>query len=147
MLANPIVLQQQPTPVCCTATCVAMAIGVPIADLGVTLNDSYDLTDFGVFLAERGIWLRYLDRGARFCSGSLYLLSVRSLNKIGVDHAVLLDTRQCSCDEPDGWCRDWRVYDPNEGREGKDFYKRVWETHAIKVCQLKDRSVSGAGIP
>lgn len=145
-LANPIVLQTQPTPVCCTATCIAMALGVPVTDLGVRLEDSYGIGDFGVYLAERQVWLRYLDRGDRFWSGSLYVVVVRSLNKVGVDHAVLLDTRKCICDEPDGWCKDWKVFDPNEGREGKELYRNVWETHAIKSYQLKDRSNSGAGI-
>jgi hypothetical protein len=147
MLANPIILQQQPTPVCCTATCIAMALGVPVTDLGGYAGvHAHGLLDFGVYLAERGVWLRYLDRGDRFWSGSLYLISVRSLNKIGTDHAILLDTRACVCDEPDGWCRDWKVFDPNDGIEGKEVYRAVWETHAIKACQLKDRSNSGAGI-
>lgn len=123
-----------------------MAIGVPVAELGVPLDSAYGLLDFGVYLAERGIWLRYLDRAERFWSGSLYLISVRSLNKIGTDHALLLDTRACTCDKPDGWCEHWQVFDPNEGREGKEIYHHVWEYHAIKACQLKDRANSGAGI-
>lgn len=146
MLANPIILQTQPTPVCCTATCIAMALGVPVAELGVPLDQSYGTLDFGVYLAERAVWLRYLDRGDRFWSGSLYLLTVRSLNKIGTDHAILLDTRECTCDDIDGWCPDCVVYDPNEGREGKEIYHSVWHGHALKACQLKDRAHSGAGI-
>lgn len=147
MLASPIVHQMQPTPVCCTATCIAMALGVPVAELGVRLEDSHGLLDFGIYLAERGVWLRYLDRGERFWPQSLYILSVRSLNKIGTDHALLLDTRSCDCDRSEGWCRHWKVYDPNEGREGKEIYRNVWEYHAIKACQLKDRAGSGLGIP
>lgn len=145
-LVRPIVHQTQPTPVCCTATCIAMALGISVAELDVQLDSAYGLLDFGVYLAERGIWLRYLDRGERFWRGSLYLLSVRSLNKIGVDHALLLDTRDCTCERPDGWCGDWKVYDPNEGREGKEIYNNVWEHHVIKACQLEDRASSWAGI-
>lgn len=146
-LSKCIVHQMQPTPVCCTATCIAMALGTPVAELGVRLEDAYGLLDFGVFLAVRGVWLRSCDRGEPFRKGRLYLLSVRSLNKIGADHALLLDTRECECETDDGWCPHWKVYDPNEGREGKEYYRTVWEYHAIRACELKDRAGSGAGIP
>lgn len=147
-LARPIAHQMQPTPVCCTATCIAMAVGIPVGELGVPLDQAFGLLDFGVWLADRQVWLRYLDRGERFRPGHLYLLSVRSLNNIGGDHAVLLDTRDCSCEPPDaGWCQHWRTLDPNEGIEGKKIYYDVNEYYAIKACELKDRAGCGAGIP
>lgn len=147
-LPRPIVHQTQPTPVCCTATCVAMALGIPVAEMGVPMDQAFGLLDFGVWLAERQVWLRYLDRGERFRPGHLYLLSVRSRNNVGGDHAVLLDTRDCNCESAGAaWCDHWKTLDPNEGIEGKELYHHVSEHYAINACELKDRTGSGAGIP
>jgi hypothetical protein len=134
-LAEPIVHQSQPTPVCCTHTCIAMAVGIPVADLGADLSTAYGFDDCGIWFAERGIWMRRLDRSEPFRSGRLYLVSVRSLNKVGVDHALLLDTRfGKGDDESDGG---WRTFDPNGGREGMKTYSFVNEHYAIKACELK----------
>lgn len=111
-----------------------MAVGIPVAELGADLNTAYGFDDCGVWFAERGIWMRRLDRSEPFRSGALYLVSVRSLNKIGVDHALLLDTRPgTQRDDDDGWL----TFDPNEGREGKKTYSYVSEYYAIRACELK----------
>ena len=96
-LAETIVHQMQPTNCSCTATCLAMAIGMPVGEMGVDLERPYDFPDAGLWLAERGIWLRVgiinNGRGESFYPGHVYLVGIRSLNMIGTDHTLLLDTR------------------------------------------------------
>lgn len=153
-LANPIVHQVQPTSVSCTATCVAMAVGIPVQELGVNLDRCYDFDHFGVWLAERGLWLRRgirnADRGERYFSGRVYLVGVRSLNVVAQDHAVLLDTRGPSKEgdkynERSGWC----TFDPNMGREGKAAYHWVDENVTLDFCEIvqHDGRYSRAGSP
>jgi hypothetical protein len=137
-LADPIIHQIQPTPVCCTHTCVAMAVGIPVAELGADLNTAYSFDDCGIWFAERGIWMRRLDRSEPFRAGTLYLVSVRSRNKIGVDHALLLDTRPGLKHED--WESGWLTFDPNEGRDGMQTYSYVNEHYAIRACELKQRN-------
>jgi hypothetical protein len=158
-LAKTIQLQTQPTPVSCTATCIAMALGVPVADLGVPLDQAFGFTDFGVFLAERGIWMRHCVRshryGEKFMHGTVYLLAVRSLNKIGTDHAVLLDTRP---PRKTGLVQDgggaeynefsgWQFFDPNTGREDKHSYDWAWEDLTVGFCELRERTQYTIGAP
>lgn len=150
-LANPIVHQQQPTPCSCTATCIAMAFGIRVADLGVDLNCAYGPNDFGIWLAERGIWLRKCDRGERMWGippfGDVYLVTVLSRNVIEQYHSVLVDTRgqRKSEYERSGWV----TYDPNKGREGKKHYDWVDENTAVEFSVLKqhDSRLKRAGSP
>lgn len=141
-LARPIVPQTQPTPITCTATCVAMALGIPIADLGVRLDQAFGVDDFGVWLAERGIWLRPCAWNGRYGehmrSGTVYLVKVRSRNTLGVDHLLLLDTRDgdTSSSDEDRWV----TYDPNRGRDGKLLYEWVNHYYAIAFWELKERN-------
>lgn len=156
-LASTIRHQMQPTPVSCTATCIAMALGVPVTELGVPLDRAFGFRDFGVFLAERGIWMRHCVRsgnfGEKFNHGSVYLISVRSLNKIGTDHAVLLDTRppRKTGPSPSGGefneYSGWEFFDPNTGKDGKQTYDWAWEDLTIGFCELKERTVHTIGAP
>jgi hypothetical protein len=142
-LANPIVHQMQPTPVCCTATCIAMALGIPVTEMGVDLEKAYNFDKTGPWLAERGIWMRPLyfwnGFGERLMPGRVYLVGIRSQNKIGTDHAVLLDTR--GAPKPDGHERSgWLTFDPNEGIEGKNWISWIDEHGLLDAAELVQRN-------
>lgn len=139
VLAETIIHQQQPTPISCTATCIAMALGITVLELGVRLDTAHDIADFGVWLAKRGVWLRVCDRNERFRAGSLYIISARSFNIVGSDHVLLLDSRPDKAMAIANEDRDsWWTYDPNDGREGKKIYCRIDEHYAIDSYELKD---------
>lgn len=143
-LAATIVHQTQPTDHSCTATCIAMAIGVPVAELGVDLDRPYGFEAAAVWLAERGIWLRVGLRignyGERLESQRLYLVGIRSQNKIGTDHAVLLDTRGDVLTGPGNYERShWKTYDPNMGREGKKWIAWIDELGLLDFAELIQR--------
>ena len=137
----PIVLQQQPTSESCLPTCVAMSMGLKVEDLGVPLDRGHAPYEFGVWYAERGVWLRKLpitDGFAEpFIPGYLYLLEVRSLNDVGIDHAILLDMR-------DGTSR---IFDPNTGRPGKRRYESITTEDTITANALVVRGPTTAGFP
>lgn len=145
MLVNPIVLQQQPTPCSCTATCIAMALGRPVADLGVPLTNALDFDDFGVWLAERGVWMRQginvNCHGETFRQGHVYLIGVRSQNIICSDHTILADTRgePTNSNPRSGW----KFFDPVTGIDGKQVYTWCDPGQVVDFCELRDRSVSG----
>jgi hypothetical protein len=141
-LAETIIHQQQPTPTCCSATCIAMAVGEPVESLGIKLDRAYDFRDFGAWLAEHGIWLRpmllFQGQGERFHNGALYLIGARSLNNVNSDHAVLLDTRGPRLEgEQYNERSGWKCHDPNQGREGKKFYEWMDEHLALDACELR----------
>jgi len=142
-LAKRIEQQTQPNGASCTQTCIAMALGVPVAELGVPLDNGLDFDDFGVYLAERGVWLRRCiivdGRGERFQQGCVYIVGVRSLNLIGGDHAVILDARgEATNTNPRSG---WKFYDPNVGRDGLKVYTWVDDTgQVVDFCELRDRS-------
>lgn len=155
-LADVIVHQTQPTPCSCVHTCIAMALGIPVADLvaavgTISLDRSLSEESFAVWLAERGVWMRpmvlHYGRGERLVNGTLYLVGVRSLNRVNSDHCVLLDTRPPrkvgdEYNDRSGW----QVFDPNRGREGPiEFYEWVDEYTALDACELRSRDhISGA---
>lgn len=144
-LAAKIEHQTQPTAVSCTATCVAMALGIQVEALGVPLENGLDFEDFGVFLAERGVWMRQgivIDtKGERFQQGHVYLISVRSLNNLAADHVVLLDARgePTNSNPRSGWI----FYDPVQGMDGKKTYSWIDPGQVVDFVELRDRSTSG----
>lgn len=150
-LAATIQLQQQPTPVSCTATCVAMAVGIPVRELGVDLERAYCFDRFGVWFAERSIWMRQgiscNFHGERFRNGSVYLIGALSLNTLRSTHAVLLDTRQPL--QSDYERSGWYCYDPNKGRQGKKYYDWIDENEALDFVELleHDPRFDRAGSP
>jgi len=137
-LADPIVHQRQPTDRCCLATCFAMALGIPVEELGINLEQDFEPEQFGPWLAERGIWLRIGDRGEPLTSG-LYVLGVISLNDKGGEHAILLDGRAGAT----------KVFDPNAGNPGKEHYSStiLLESNMIDFCELVARRPDTAGAP
>lgn len=113
-----------------------MALGIPVADLGVRLDKPYDFHHAGLWLAERGIWLRdcvWNGRyGESFRDGSVYIVGIRSLNVIEQDHSVLLDTRPPHTENRSGW----KFYDPNMGREGKRHTEWIDPNWVMDFCEL-----------
>ena len=101
IVANP-VRQEQPCPVSCWPTCLAMAIGVPVADVLDTAERhgcwrkgqgrGMDESDAIWLAMQYGIGLHYIANmhglGGLAHTGS-YILVVPSLNKPGTTHAVL----------------------------------------------------------
>ena len=126
--------QIQPTSESCLATCVAMAVNVPIKELGVDLEKSYEPEEFGPWLAERGIWLRMAELGEDFKTG-LYLVGVLSLNDMASMHSILLDTRGGT----------HLLFDPNKGREGKKHYTKLDDDHIVDICELIERKPDTIG--
>lgn len=149
-LASTIIHQQQPTNVSCTPTCIAMALGMPVSDMGVGLERPFAFHHFGVWLAERGIWLRPVMRlgqdGEPLRQGHVYLVAVRSKNIVGGDHAVLVDTRgePTNSNPRSGW----KTFDPNAGRAEKAVWDWADEYYGMEICELCDRDTyGGAGAP
>lgn len=132
-----IVHQTQPTPVSCTATCIAMAIGLPVETLGVELARSLDFPDFGVWLAQRGIWMQRCRDGEPLRARELYLLGVRSLNMVNSDHALLLDTRHLASENP---CHVPQfLFDPCRGREGRESYEYIYPDMVLEAWTLHEK--------
>lgn len=130
--------QTQPTPLSCTATCIAMAIGVPVDQLRTNLERCTDFWHWGVWLAQRGVWMRRCRDAEPLRAGELYLLGVRSLNIVNSDHALLLDTRHLHysihpCTTPQ------RLFDPCRGREGREAYSYICEDMVLEAWTLHDR--------
>jgi hypothetical protein len=143
-LADKIVHQTQPTPTSCTATCVAMSVGIPVGQLGVDLTKSYDFDRAGIWYAERGIWLRIGVRiggyGERLKGDSLYLVGIRSQNRVGIDHSVFLDTRgERLIGEGVHERSHWKTYDPNKGNDGKNYIEWVDEHYLLDFAELTQR--------
>lgn len=139
-LADPIVHQQQPTPCSCTPTCVAMALGIPVAELGVDLARGWGQYHFGVWLAERGIWLRVCERKERMCDGHVYIATVPSLNTIAGMHCVLVDTRAPKKANGDSG---WLTFDPCKGVDGKNHYDWVDHHRSDEFYELAQRLGGG----
>lgn len=139
-LAAEIKHQQQPTACSCLATCIAMAIGEPVEKLGIRLDRPFGPRHYGVWLAERGIWMRPMvradTRGELFMPGTVYLLCVRSLNMVNSDHAVLLDTRGERAGAGFAERSNFRFFDPNEGRPGLKAYRWVDENELTEAHEL-----------
>jgi hypothetical protein len=123
-----------------------MALGIPVANLGLPLERCYEPDAFGLWLAQRhGIWLRqrdiYRGRGERLWSRALYLCGVRSLNLVNSDHSVLLDTRAPRKEGANYTDRSgWKCFDPNQGREGLKLYTWVDEYSLLDVYELVEET-------
>jgi hypothetical protein len=135
-LAKTITPQKQPSQVSCLATCVGMSVGVPVNEIGVDLTKPCPLELLAVWLAERGVWLRCgvwnSGRGEELIPGGIYLAIVRSSNIVGVDHAILVDTRT----DPFG------IFDPQLGKiDGLDKTKitaiyEFFDRNLIEQCMV-----------
>lgn len=130
-LAANVAHQRQPTDKSCLATCVAMAVGVPVDALGLPVNRPLNLEDVGPWLAERGVWLRLCGRHETFRDG-LYLVGVLSLNDMHELHSVLVDCRGGA----------FNLYDPNAGNEGKRAYTILNKDDIYDISELVAASVA-----
>ena len=112
-------LQNQPCGHSCVPTCIAMALDIPVdkvlkemADLG--LDVSKGTNDFYImkYLVRHNIAVEtFMNRGLGLGDGH-YFFNVNSLNRMGLNHCVFVYIKNL---EP-------KVYDPNNGKEGKKFY-------------------------
>lgn len=147
-LAEKIVHQTQPTPHSCVATCVAMAVGIPVAEIGADLSRPLGFHQAAIWLAERGIWLRFGLRvggyGETLQHGRVYLVGIHSLHNLGGEHALLLDTRGERL-EGEGFNErsGWKTYDPNFGNEDKKFVDWIDEWGAVDFAELHQRNPRG----
>lgn len=114
-----IVFQQQPTGTSCVHTCLSMLTGIPVEKIIEEMGPEGQ-----TFIAETNFLLRHGYFPVRlmndpiigwgFPRTGLYLLTVASLNTVGAQHRILVEVDN-NYNEI--------VYDPNEGKEGKKFYK------------------------
>lgn len=134
-----IVHQQQPNDTTCAHTCLSMVTGVPVQDIIDEFGDDYGLgnaTEFG-FLLRHGYWPVEIHNdpviGWRFPRIGRYFMTVQSKNSLGSAHRILVEVDKDYNE---------KVYDPNEGRPGKKFYKdidgminfRVMEIFLLEKC-------------
>jgi hypothetical protein len=101
-----------------------MALGRPVTSLGVRTNSPLDPSDFGVWLASRGIWLERIAEAAEPEGGCLYLVDSRADN---VNHCRLRDTRKKDlCFDPEADSAEERVFKQKEDSIVK-VYWRLWD--------------------
>ena len=106
---------QQPSDVTCVHSCLSMITGIPVPDLverfgnrGLAVDSKFTV------LVEHGIWpVNTTFQPHPFDTCGVYIVGTCSLNRPGDMHCVVIEASE------DGY----RVYDPNEGREGKDYYR------------------------
>jgi len=117
-MESEIKLVQQSTDNGCMSACIAMVLDLPLDEVMEAFHDDYHE---GEIRAEDYIRMRGVDvellfaAGSRVYSDQLYIVSVPSLNLEGINHVVVMDTRN----------NETKVFDPNEGREGKRYYTKV----------------------
>lgn len=113
-------LQQQPCNYSCVPTCIAMAFGVPVADvigdmelIGYKLGKGFNDRQTMHYLSthEIGAYPFMCGQGQGIVPGH-FLASLPSKNILGVSHSILIHY----ADEM------ITVYDPNNGREGFEWW-------------------------
>lgn len=115
---------QQPTDVTCSHACLAMVTGLPIERLVDRFGDrSLRDEDEATILTELGIlpvpMSPYMLENPMPLAG-VYFLTTPSLNRPGDMHRVVAHYAH-----EEGWT----VFDPNEGRDGKQY----WGRNALQV--------------
>lgn len=105
---------QQPSSFTCVHACLAMVTGEDVGGLVERFGDhglSFD--EKATVLVEHKIWpVNTTFQPHPFDTCGVYLVGTCSLNWPGKMHCVVVEA------SGDGY----RVHDPNEGREGADFY-------------------------
>lgn len=107
---------QQPTADSCTSACLSMLTGIPIHDVIETFHYDWKAkkSNPAVFLNRNGF--NYEVNHNPFCHtaewGSVYLLTVPSLNIVGGLHHIIMDLRSDT----------EVILDPNYGKAGKKYY-------------------------
>lgn len=128
-------LQTQPTSTTCVPTCIAMAIGEPvfkviseIKDLGIDISEGMTDRQISYYLGTKGISIDpYITRESCGLLLGSYLICTPSLNILGGLHCVLAIIRE---DDDGHYCN---IYDPNELKDGKKYYK-YWED--LPLCTI-----------
>lgn len=125
--------QQQPNDSTCNQTCLAMLLGVPVAEVIKVFGDGgWDTHD--MFTALNRCWFRWdallFDN---LIANGHYLASVPSLNHLGGGHCIVIVKDE----------NGETVYDPNRGGPSKKFYgypegeSVKWKSELIYVCKNK----------
>lgn len=117
--------QQQPDDITCMSTCLAIILDLPAAQVIEEFHESYrnGTLTAAAYLRSKGLKVSQQYPGESLSSrhGFIYLVSTPSLNQEGGMHSIVIDRR---AEAPDSF----RVYDPNDGREGKKFYWSGYKT-------------------
>lgn len=101
----------------CVSACLSMITGKTIDEVTAEFHQPYvDMqTEVSDYLDANGVTYQRLYAGERNIKpDTAYLAVVPSLNIPGALHQIVIETTT------DG--EQWWVYDPNEGREGKQSY-------------------------
>lgn len=111
---HPIKLQQQPTWNSCASTCMAMMLDLPAQQVIDEFHEDYitHKTRPYDYLRSKGLDVRYGVIDQLFEWDTVYMVTVPSLNLLSVNHFVVMDFRD----------ENWKIYDPNNGKEGKKYY-------------------------
>lgn len=106
---------QQPSSFTCVHACLAMVTGEDVHGLVERFGDhGLSFHEKATVLVEHKIWpVNTTFQGHPFDTCGVYLVGTCSLNLPGKMHCVVVEA------SGDGYT----VYDPNEGREGMDYYK------------------------
>lgn len=120
----------------CVLACIAMTAGVSYEKAKEVLTElklecPLSTESAALILVKLGCWL---DLQSPFClfKSQTYIITVPSLNFPGLNHAIVGVT------DKDGFLD---VYDPQNGIEGKKYYKKddkVHWTYAERVVKLKE---------
>lgn len=106
---------QQPSDITCVHACLSMITGIPVPDLVERFGNrglSFDAK--ATVLVEHGIWpVNTTFQPHPFDTCGVYIVGTCSLNWPGKMHCIVVEA------SGDGYT----VYDPNEGREGKESYQ------------------------
>lgn len=112
---TPITHQMQNLPTSCCSAALAMILGKPASEVEEAFHVPYEagLTSEYEYLTLGGVGFDPLGPNLRsILWDQVYLLAVPSLNLQATLHSVVVDTRFGT----------YKVYDPNQGREGRLYY-------------------------
>ena len=129
--------QQQPCPVSCTSTSVAMLASLPAAEVIERFHADYrsGAIGFGGMLKSLNVPYQAFmsdDDSACLDEPGAYLLTVPSLNLDAQNHNVVLEMHD------DG---DWYMHDPCRGREGKRYYVNTAPQNDLEITLSSGYSI------
>jgi hypothetical protein len=119
-----ITFQQQPTPNSCVSATLAMLLDKDVNDVIAEFHDKYmdKVVEIHDYLDDNNIeYRKCFTCQAQWEPGYIYKLCVPSLNILGGQHAILVDFR-----------KDFKLYDPNMGREGVKYYVHKFEEDLLE---------------
>lgn len=125
---------QQPTNNSCVSACIAMVTGMPIEQVMEEFHDKYCTHEIDVYnyLVQKGFLVRIANSVDLIMENRLYIVHVASVNAPAVLHEIVVDTRN----------EDLVVYDPNDGKEGKEIYV----SHTLKELAQHEHHLKSYGI-